>query len=68
MTAAMNAVVAALVAVLTERDAQPVKPLLDVMSVRRPCLATDPARQRLHRGKMLAIRGSQILAVQNSIL
>ena len=53
----MDTVVAALVAVFTEGDTQPVQALLDVMSIRRPSLITDSAWQRLDRGQMLAIRG-----------
>jgi hypothetical protein len=63
MTATMDTVVTTLVAVLTEGDAQPMKPLLYMVSVRWTGLATDSARQRLDRGQMLAIRGSQVLAV-----
>ena len=63
----MDTVVAALVAVFTEGDTQPVQALLDVMSIRRPSLITDSAWQRLDRGQMLAIRGCQILAIQTGL-
>lgn len=53
----MNTVVATLVAVLTKWDAQSVQALLDMMSIRRPCLTADSTWQRLDRGQMIAIRG-----------
>jgi len=59
----MDAVVAALVAVFAERDAQVVQSLLDVMRVTGCGGSADSTWQGLDLGQVLAIFNSEILAV-----
>ena len=61
--APVDPVVAALVAVLAQGDAQVMQALLDVMRIRWPSSATHTTGHLLDFGQVLAVFGCQVFAV-----
>jgi len=63
----MNAVMAALVTILTERDTEVLEALFNVVGITRACSITNATRQRFNACKMIPMGCGQLVVQLRSL-